>query len=176
MDMPFSSTGARLTRLWCHFWRDETDTRRCLPAAALTRLTERVRLSEAGHRGQIRLCVESSLPVAAVWAGMTPRARALDRFAHLGVWDTETNVGVLIYLLLADRAVEIVADRGLRQRVSEAQWAALAQQMGQAFAGGQFEAGLLAAVDAVDALLRQEVPRQPGEAQDNELPDAPLLT
>lgn len=170
-----TSVIARLARLWRHFWRDETDTRRCLPTAALARLTERVRLSESGHRGQIRLCIESSLPVTAVWAGMTPRARALDRFAHLGVWDTEANVGVLIYLLLADRAVEIVADRGLRHRVSAAQWTALTGQMGQAFADGQFEAGLLAAVEAVDGLLRQEVPRQPGEAQANELPDAPVL-
>ena len=173
--MSHSSLADRLTRAWRHFWLDERDSRRALPPAALQRLTDQVRASEARHRGQIRLCVEASLPVAAAWAGFTPRQRALECFGQLGVWDTEDNVGVLIYVLLADRAVEIVADRGLRRHVPEARWQALAQGLGQAFAQAQVEAGLATALAEVDRLLCAGFARTDDSPRPNELPDAPVL-
>jgi uncharacterized membrane protein len=173
--MSHSSLAHCLNRAWRHFWRDERDSRRALPPAALQRLTTQVQASEARHRGQIRLCVEASLPVAAAWAGVTPRQRALECFGQLGVWDTEDNVGVLIYVLLADRAVEIVADRGLRHHVPEARWQTLAQDLGRAFARGEVEAGLTTALAEVDRLLCAGFARTDDSPRPNELPDAPVL-
>ncbi|KAB0582458.1 TPM domain-containing protein [Ideonella dechloratans] len=173
--MNHATLGSRLRRAWRHFWLDERDSRRALPPAALQRLTALVQASEARHRGQIRLCVEASLPMAAAWAGVAPRQRALECFGQLGVWDTEDNVGVLIYVLLADRAVEIVADRGLRHHVPEARWQALAQGLGQAFAQGQVEAGLTTALAEVDRLLCAGFARAEGSPRSNELPDTPVL-
>ncbi|MCO5978925.1 TPM domain-containing protein [Ideonella oryzae] len=165
----------RLARAWRHFWLDERDSSRALPPAAAARLTGLVQASEARHRGQIRLCVEAGLPVAAAWGGVAPRQRALECFGQLGVWDTEDNVGVLIYVLLADRAVEIVADRGLRQHVPEARWQTLAQGLSQAFARGQVEAGLTTALTEVDRLLCAGFARTDESPRPNELPDAPVL-
>jgi uncharacterized membrane protein len=103
------------------------------------------------------------------------RERALMMFGKLRVWDTEHNNGVLIYLLLAERAIEIVADRGLTRHVSVQQWQQIAATMSAAFRAGQFEAGLNQAIDAVDALLVQHFALAPGAANPNELPDAPYL-
>ena len=94
-------------------------------------------------------------------------------FGKLRVWDTEHNNGVLIYLLLAEHAIEIVADRGLSRQVDAAEWRTIAATMAAAFAAGQFEAGLNQAVDAVDELLRRHFALAPGEANPNELPDEP---
>ena len=107
--------------------------------------------------------------------GATPRDRAVKLFGKLGVWDTERNNGVLIYLLLAERAIEIVADRGLNRVVAPAEWTEIAASMQSAFQAGDFEAGLLRAVDAVDALLVRHFAARPGEVDVNELPDAPLF-
>ncbi|HZW75582.1 MAG TPA: TPM domain-containing protein, partial [Caldimonas sp.] len=96
-------------------------------------------------------------------------------FGKLNVWDTERNNGVLIYLLLAEHAIEIVADRGLNEHVNAAEWSSVAESMKGAFQGGDFEGGLLRAVDAVDALLVRHFPRQAGDRDVNELPDAPYV-
>ena len=105
--------------------------------------------------------------------GATARERAVALFGTLRVWDTEHNNGVLIYLLLADNAIELVADRGLMRGVPQATWDALVARMGQAFQMGQFERGLGQAVDEVSALLAQHFPLAPGQHNPNELPDAP---
>jgi uncharacterized membrane protein len=94
-------------------------------------------------------------------------------FGKLRVWDTEANNGVLIYLLLAEHAIEIVADRGIDRHVGAQAWHRVLESMRAQFRAGQFEAGVLAAVDAVDALLVQHFPLQPGQVNPNELPDAP---
>jgi len=101
------------------------------------------------------------------------RERAVAMFGKLRVWDTEHNNGVLIYLLLAEHAIEVVADRGLSRHVDAAQWRAITATMAAAFSAGQFEAGLNQAVDAVDALLKKHFPLAPGEENPNELPDEP---
>ncbi len=161
----------RLSRLLKHRWLDETDALRALGPEGLRRLEERVASSERAHSGEIRLCVEAGLPLSYLWRDATPRQRAVTMFGKLRVWDTEHNNGVLIYLLLAERAIEIVADRGLARHVPPAHWAALVAGMREAFRAGRFEPGLNEAVDAVDALLRQHFPLAPGQANPNELPD-----
>ena len=164
-----------LPRLLKHRLLDEGDARRALGAGASARIAERVAASEARHSGQIRVCVEAGLPLSYLRRGATPRDRALAMFAKLGVWDTERNNGVLIYLLLAERAIEIVADREVNRHVDLVEWRRISEAMQVEFRRGGFEAGLSQAIDAVDALLRQHFPRAPGEAQANELPDAPAL-
>ena len=165
----------RWFRLLKHRWHDEADARRALGAGAAERLRKRVADSELGHSGEIRICVEASLPLSYLWRGATARERALAMFGKLGVWDTEANNGVLIYLLLAERRIEIIADRGLSRRVGAAHWQAITEQMREAFRAGRFEDGLNAAVDAVSQALREHFPLAPGQANPNELPDAPLL-
>ena len=166
---------ARLARLWRHRWTDEADVRRALPADLLDRLTRRVAASERRHTGEIRLCVEAGLPLSYLWRDAPARERAIMLFGKLRVWDTEHNNGVLIYLLLAEHAIEIVADRGIDARVDDAQWAALAQRMGAAFREGRFEDGLTQALGEVSALLVQHFPADGEDAQLNELPDEPVL-
>ncbi len=161
----------KLARILRHRWLDETDARRALGDAALDRLEERVAASERRHSGEIRLCVEAGLPLSYLWRGLKARDRAVTLFGKLRVWDTEHNNGVLIYLLLAERAIEIVADRGLSRRVTQAEWATLLAAMKEDFRAGRFEQGLAQAVDAVDTLLAQHFSLAPGEANPNELPD-----
>jgi uncharacterized membrane protein len=165
-----------IKRLLRHRMWDEEDARRALPAEALERLQHRVAASESGHTGEIRICVEASLPLSYLWRDAGARERAVAMFAKLRVWDTEYNNGVLIYLLLAEHRIEIVADRAAAWRVDPGQWQQLVDAMGEAFRAGRFEKGLNEAIDAVDALLRAHFPRAPGGAPRlNELPDEPVL-
>lgn len=165
----------RWLRLLRHRWLDEDDARRALGAGALERIERRVRESERAHDGEIRVCVEAGLPLSYLWRGLSARERALAMFGKLRVWDTERNNGVLIYLLLAEHRIEIVADRGLSRKVDAATWQRIVDAMRESFRAGRFEEGLNAAIDAVDALLRQHFALAPGAVSPNELPDAPLL-
>ena len=161
----------RLARIFKHRWLDETDTARVLNAEALSRLEARVAASEKQHSGEIRLCVEAGLPLSYLWRDATPRQRAITMFGKLGVWDTEYNNGVLIYLLLAEHAIEIVADRGLTRHVPQGQWDALVADMRDAFRAKRFEEGLAQAIDEVHTLLLLHYPLAAGQANPNELPD-----
>ncbi len=164
-----------VTRLLKHRRFDERDAQRLLGAGALQRVQARVAASETGHSGEIRVCVEAGLPWSYLRRHATPRERAISMFGKLRVWDTEHNNGVLIYLLIAEHAIEIVADRGLARRVDAATWQQITATMKAAFQRGEFEAGLNQAVDAVDALLRQHFALAPGEVNPNELTDTPDL-
>jgi uncharacterized membrane protein len=164
-----------LGRLLHHRWLDESDTHKAIPPEMLERLTARVAASEKRHSGEIRIFLEAGLPVSYVLRDATPRERAAAMFGKLRVWDTEHNNGVLIYLLLAERAIEIVADRGLSQRVDAAQWHHIVGRMGSAFKQGRIEEGLTEALDEVSALLVAHFPLVPGEPDRNELPDEPVL-
>jgi uncharacterized membrane protein len=163
---------ARLSRILKHRWFDETDAARALDAAALKRLQDQVTQSEVRHSGEIRLCVEAGLPLSYLWRDASVRERALTLFGKLRMWDTEHNNGVLIYLLLAERAIEIVADRGVMRRVPAAKWQGMVAEMRGAFASGHFEKGLTQAINQVQALLCQHFPLAPGQANPNELPDS----
>jgi uncharacterized membrane protein len=165
----------RLQRILKHRWRDEADTRRAIPPALVERLTQAVADSERRHTGEIRIYVEAGLPLSYLWRDATPRERALAMFGKLGVWDTEQNNGVLIYLLLAEHAIEIVADRGLNPHVDTQQWQRLVQGMGEAFRAGRYEEGLKDAVAAVTAVLVRHFPARAGAGNPNELPDEPVL-
>jgi uncharacterized membrane protein len=166
------------SRLFKHRLLDERDAERALGAGGKARIEARVSASEARHTGQIRVCIEAGLPISYLRRGATARERAVAMFGKLKVWDTEHNNGVLVYVLLAEHAIEIVADRGIDRHVDAAAWDAIALQMKEPFRGGDFAAGLDRAIDAVDALLVRHFPRTSGDASTeypNELPDAPVL-
>jgi uncharacterized membrane protein len=165
----------RLLRILRHRWVDERDLARALDDATLARIEARVAASERRHSGEIRVCAEAGLPLSYLWRGASARERAVAMFGKLRVWDTELNNGVLIYLLLAEHRIEIVADRGLNRHVSPSQWQEVMQRMRAAFRRGEFEAGLNDAIDAVDALLAEHFPLAPGEHNPNELSDRPHL-
>jgi uncharacterized membrane protein len=165
----------KLLRIIRHRWHDETDTARALDAAALSRLEQRVAASERRHSGEIRLCVEAGLPLSYLWRNLTARQRAVTMFGKLRVWDTERNNGVLIYLLLAEHAIEIVADRGLARVVPQSHWDAVLAGMREAFRARRFEVGLAQAIDSVDAMLAQHFALAEGEHNPNELPDRATL-
>jgi hypothetical protein len=161
----------KVLRILKHRWLDERDAQRALGKGTLARIEARVGASENRHSGEIRICVEAGLPLSYLRKNLTARDRAVMMFAKLRVWDTEANNGVLIYLLLAERAIEIVADRGLARHVPPEQWQAIVAGMREAFAAGRFEEGLTAAIDAVDTLLVRHFPLAAGAANPNELPN-----
>ena len=165
----------RWLRLLKHRRLDERDAARALGPEGVERIQARVAASERRHSGQIRVCIEAGLPLSYLRRHATARERAVAMFGKLRVWDTEQNNGVLIYLLLAEHAIEVIADRGLHRHVDAAQWDPIMRGMRSAFQGGQFEAGLNQAIDAVDALLVQHFALAPGQTNPNELSDAPLL-
>jgi uncharacterized membrane protein len=164
---------ARLQRILRHRWMDDADTRRAVPPELLKRLEGYVTASEARHSGEIRICVEAGMPSSYLWRDATPRERAIAMFGKLRVWDTEHNNGVLIYLLLAENAIELVADRGLNAKVSATQWQAITQRMAAAFKAQKFEDGLTQALQEVSSLLVQHFPLHEGQVRSNGLPNAP---
>jgi len=162
-------------RVLKHRWHDAVQTQRLLPAAALARIAARVQASEQHHTGEIRIVVESGLPLSYLLRGAPARERAVMLFGKQRVWDTEHNNGVLVYLLLAERSIELVADRGLNQRVPAAAWQAMVARLGTALQAGRFEAGLVQALEEVSAVLVQHFPLGHNGPRHNALPDAPLL-
>ena len=148
---------------------------RLFPAGTLERIAAAVAEGEARHAGEICFAVEAALPLRAVLAGHAARDRACDAFARLRVWDTAANNGVLLYLLLADHRIEIVADRGLDSLVSAEQWRGVCQLMEERLRTGEPEAAVLQGVAAVSDLLAEHFPRGPGAADENELPDLPQV-
>jgi uncharacterized membrane protein len=146
--------------------------RRAFPPATLRAIEAAIKASETRHAGQICFAVESALEVIPLLHGRSPRQRALDVFAQLHVWDTEHNNGVLIYLLLADRQVEILADRGAHS-IGAAHWERICRSMEQSFRSGRFEEGVIEGVEAVSAILGRHFP--PSDRPRNELPDRPVV-
>ena len=170
---------AKLRRIMRHRWLDESDTRRIVPPDLLERLARRVAASEKRHSGEVRIYVEAGLPMSYLLRNATPRQRAIAMFGKLRVWDTEHNNGVLIYVLLAEHAIEIVADRGVARHVSQGEWQAMVARMAGAFRELRYEDGLTQALEETSALLMAHfaVDDSTGgqETNPNELPDAPLL-
>lgn len=164
-----------LTRWIRHLWLDAADTHRLLSDDGLSRLEQAVRDSEARHLGELRVCIEAGLDAADLWRGVDAPQRALALFSQLGVWDTEHNNGVLIYLLLADQRIEVLADRGLSRLVPESQWRALVAELSDAIRQGSIEAGLLQAIERVGELLRVHHPAMTHNRRPNELPDSVVL-
>jgi uncharacterized membrane protein len=159
--------------MWRHIATTTAAARRAFPPATLDAITAAVTAGEQTHRGEVRLVVEKSMPIAAVREGVTNRQRALAMFAECGVWDTADNCGVLIYINLAERKVDIVADRGIDSRIDASTWQSVCDTMTAGFALGNFHDSTLAAIDRVNALLRQHFPAQ--GSRPNELPDRPVM-
>ena len=171
---------------WTRFFRvlrhrslDLRDTQRAIPPDMVERLMARVAASEQRHTGEIRICVEASLPSSYLWRGASARERAVMMFSKLRVWDTARNNGVLVYLMLADHAIELVADRGIAAHVPDRHWQDMVARMAGAFRDGRYEDGLTQALEEVSAVLVEHFPAVDAtgapQANPNELPDAPLL-
>ena len=159
---------ARLTR---HIFLPRRGLQRAFDEAALNAIEKAITNSESKHGGEIRIALEASLDPAELFGDVTPRQRALQAFSHLGVWDTELNNGVLIYVLWADRDVEIVADRGFNGRIGAQEWSEVCHRMEQLFSQGSAAAAVIAGIEAAGALISRHFPA----ADRNELPDRPTL-
>ncbi|MBI2318327.1 MAG: TPM domain-containing protein [Betaproteobacteria bacterium] len=155
--------------MFCDRW----SVRRAFPARSLRAIEGAIAEQEGRHMGELRFAVEASLPFDALIQGVSARDRAVELFGRLRVWDTEHNSGVLVYLLLAERDVEIVADRGIHARVGSGLWEEICGRMQAAFARGQFEQGAIAGLRAISDLLAAHFP--PSGENPNELPDKPLV-
>jgi uncharacterized membrane protein len=152
-----------------HHWR----VRRIFTPKVLASIEQAIKAAEIGHCGQIRFVVEGALDGAPLFKGQFARERALDVFSQLRIWDTAHNNGVLIYLLLADRKVEIIADRGIDAKVGAAGWDKICAAMQAEFVQGNFEAGVVKGIEAVSQQLAKHFPMR--SAGENELPDAPVV-
>jgi uncharacterized membrane protein len=147
--------------------------RRHFPPATLSTIDAAIAASERDHRAEIRCAVETALPVGELVRGVTSATRAAGVFSGLGVWDTAENNGVLLYVLLAERRIEIVADRGFDGRVAPAEWEAICHGMEEAFRAGRYESGTLSALERISALARRHFPADGVDR--NELPDRTVL-
>ena len=145
------------------------------PADSLERIHDAIAEDERRHRGEICFAVESALHWRDVWAGIDSRHRAEDTFSRLRVWDTEANNGVLVYLLLADHRIEIVADRGLRELVSPEQWRGICQLMEERMKAGEPEDAVLRGVAEIGNLLAAHFPQREGEIDRDELSNTPVI-
>lgn len=170
---------ARLQRMLIHAWREAVSNAHPLPYATLARLGAYVAKCESAHSGEIRIYIETALPWADLKQNLSTqdlsRQRAIELFGSQRVWDTAQNNGVLIYMLLAERSIEIIADRGISQRVDPAVWQAMVAHLSERCRGGAIEAGLVETVSDLSALLRQHFPLRAGEHNPNELADFPAL-
>ncbi|HKW39272.1 MAG TPA: TPM domain-containing protein [Burkholderiales bacterium] len=163
----------KFKRLLRHLLTDHLSVARAFPPEAMRAIEKAIGEEERRHGGQVRLAVEASLPLSDLARGVGSRDRAIGWFGRLHMWDTQHNAGVLIYLLLADRRVELVADRGIHSKVGTAAWEAICGEMQQEFARGQFERGAVIGLRAVSDLLAEHFP--PSGDERNELPDKPVV-
>jgi uncharacterized membrane protein len=161
-------------RMCRHLVMTSWQVRRIFSPSTLLAIETAITRSEKSHAGQIRVAVEGALHSAALLRGQTAGERAIEVFSLLRVWDTERNNGVLIYVLLADRAVEIVADRGIHAKVGPQEWEKICHSMEVAFGQGRYLEGMEAGIQAVTQCLAEHFPMGDGEGA-GELPDSPVL-
>ena len=162
-----------LGRFWKHILMSPLQARRSFGPEVLAAIEREVAAQEKRHRGEIRFVVEAELTTGQLWRGLGSRDRARQVFAEQGVWNTEENTGVLIYILLADRHVEVVADRGITARVPESEWQAVCLAMQGHFREGRYEEGAIAGIRMVSEHLSRHFPAR--EANPDELPNRPIL-
>ena len=168
------SAVGRLRRVWRHRWSSGREANRHFDADAFRRIEEAIAGGERRHRGEIRFALEAELDLYPLWAAMTPRERALQVFAEQGVWDTEGNTGVLIYLLWADHAVEIVADRAADRALPPARWQQICATMVEACRAGRPVDGAIAAIHAIHAALEPVLPPLEDRTNPDELSNRPV--
>lgn len=165
-----------LSRWWRHLTTGSLARRRAFPGIVLNAIEQAIRECESRHTGEIRFAVDAALSPAELWGGLSSRQCAIEAFSRLRVWDTAHNNGVLIFVLLADRDVEIVADRGVgNSNVPPAEWEACCRVMERHFARGHFRDGAIAGIEAVADVLAHFPPTLEVPDAGNELPNAPAL-
>ena len=162
-----------IQRIWHHFVMTQERVNRAFSRATLSVIERAIKASETAHVGELRFVVEGALDTFPLFGGQSARERALELFSKLRIWDTEHNSGVLIYLLLADRQVEIVADRGIHAKAGTHTWATICASMELAFKKSNFEDGAIQGIQAVTRQLTEHFPA--GAGNRNELPDKPLV-
>jgi uncharacterized membrane protein len=163
----------KLARIVSHMTTTRGRVHRAFPPKSMQAIEQAIKAAEVGHAGEIRFVLEGALDGLPLLKGQSARERAIEVFSLLGIWDTEHNSGVLIYLLLADRRVEIVADRGIHARVGPGGWEALCRDMEAAFRSDRYEQGAITCIGAVAQHLSRHFPSH-GHAH-NELPDTPVV-
>ncbi len=162
-----------ILRFLRHIGTTRWSTRRHFPQAARDAIEQAIGDCESRHAGEIRFVVETAFDLPELWRKLSPRTRALQLFGQFGVWNTEHNNGVLIYVPMADHAVEIVADRGIAARVGQAEWDAVCREMERHYRAGRFRDGSVTGILGVGALLGRHFPGS--RRSDNELPNQPVL-
>ncbi len=162
-----------MERIVRHLMATKWMVRRAFPGGTLAAIDKAIKESEAAHRGEIRFAVEGALHIEPLLRGQSARERAIDVFSRLRIWDTEHNNGVLIYVLLADRDVEIVADRGIHEKVGAEEWEGICRKMEAAFRQADFEGGVVRGIREVTQHLTRHFP--PIGDDRNELPDKPVV-
>lgn len=170
---------ARIARLVKNRWA-EGSLRKVIPEDVQKRLAQRVAASEVRHTAQIRICVEGGLPLSYIWKSASARDRAVTQFGKLRVWDTEHNNGVLIYLLVAEHAIEVIADRGIARTIEPKVWHEMIADMRKQFREGKYEDGLTEAIATVTVALVEQFPANDNtdetrQRHSNELPDSPIV-
>ena len=160
-------------RFFRHVWMSPLIARRTFSNSVLGAVEAAVAAGEQTHRGQVRFVVEAELTTPQLWAGTSSRQRALDVFSGMRVWDTEENNGVLVYVLLADRKVEIVADRGIQRHVGDERWRAICKEMEHHFKRDDFAQGSVVAIEKISAELAFYFPAKGVHA--NEQSDKPVM-
>ena len=163
----------KIKRIITHLFTTQGQVNKAFPRNALKTIEQTIKASEAAHTGEIQFAVEDALDGRALYKGQTSRERAIELFAQLRVWDTELNNGLLIYVLLADRAVEIVADRGIHAKVGLEAWSKICRSMEGDFKQSNYEGGLVSGVQAITQYLAEHFPS--GGLNRNELSDKPIF-
>ncbi len=161
------------TRIIKHLTMTHWHVNRYFPGTVLTAIENSIRLAEKTHSGEICFALEGALHTRSLFMGQTARERAIEVFSQLRVWDTEHNNGVLIYLLLADRDVEIVADRGIDLKVGKQGWEDICRKMEDAFRQRHYQQGVISGINAVAEQLARYFPAS--GVNHNELPDRPVI-
>jgi uncharacterized membrane protein len=165
-----------LMRIFKHFFTGQLAVRRMFPCASLNAIEKIIEQSETGNNGEIVFAIEDSLSLMPLLSGQSARERAIEVFSLLRVWDTQQDNGVLVYLLLADHDIEIVADRGIDAKVSKENWEVICHEMEAAFREGRYDAGVMMGISKIGHLLRQYFPIvMQDEKRNNELSDKPVI-
>jgi uncharacterized membrane protein len=160
-----------IKRITKHLLMTHWQVNRAFPRQTLSAIEQAIKTSETAHVGEIRFAVEGALHSTPLFKGQSARERAIDVFSQMRIWDTEHNNGVLIYLLLADRAVEIVADRGIHAKAGSREWESICRKMEAAFKHAKYESGVISGIQAVTQHLMKHFPAD----ERNELPDKPVV-
>ena len=159
-------------RRWLrHVFTSPWTVKRTFPASTLQTLEAAISATERLHGGELRWAIEGSLDFPQLWQDLSPRERAVELFSHLRMWDTEANNGVLVYVLLADHAVEIVADRGYGDLSQQADWQAACRAIESRFAQGDHERGVIEVTELIGSLIARQFPA----IDRDELPNATVL-